>query len=183
MITISRALTHRVRAVFQRALCGSRRVQVWLRLVASADGLHIRAVHDQLAVEFHLAGPLEPDELVVPLNLLAACEGRNCQDLVRLRKLDDGEVLAEWSDKQIPQQRTGDKPCVDLSPFPQAPSDAVQNPADLLPALAAACATTDALSSRYALGCINLRGQSGSIAANRTGSRRGFAAGRFRRRR
>ena len=94
MIEITRALAHRVRAVFQRALCGSRRVQVWLRLVASADGLRIQAVHDQVAIEYHLAGPLEPDELILPLEVLAACESKNSQDLVRFRKVDDEQVLS-----------------------------------------------------------------------------------------
>ena len=165
MITISRALAQRVRTVFRRAFGSSQRIPIWLRFAASVNGLRVQAIHDQVAIEFRLAGPIEPDELLVPLDLLAACEGKNCQDPVRLRKLDGGQVLAEWLDKQIPQQRTGEKPPQKLVEFPQAPIETVSNTADLLPALAAACNTTDSHSSRYALGCINLRGQSGSIAA------------------
>ena len=49
--------------------------------------------------------------------------------------------------------------------FPSQPKELTKNPQNLIKALRDASETTDAKSSRYALGCIQLRGKRGEIAA------------------
>ena len=165
MITISRATAHTVRTVLKRAFGKSKFAPIWLRFLASAEGLRIQAVHDQVAIEYRLAEPQQPEEILLPLDLLTACESKKCSEPVRLRRSESGATTAEWLDKQIPQQQTGEVPPEKLAEFPPAPTETLENGAELLAALAAACDTTDDQSSRYALGCINLRGKHGSIAA------------------
>ena len=165
MITICRALAQQLRAVFRRVNGSSSRTPVGLRFLASADGLRIQAVHEQFAVEYWLAEPQEPAEFAAPLDLLAACEGKSQHDLVYLRTTPAGQTIAEWDDRGIPQQQWFDPSPQSLPPFPPAPAQTTVNESGFLAALDAAAATADAASSRYALGCLNLRGSTGSIAA------------------
>lgn len=152
MITISRATAHTVRSVLKRAFGKSKSRPIWLRLVATAEGLRIQAVHDQVAIEYRLTEPMQDDELVLPLDLLAACESKKCVEPVQLCLSDDGAVSAEWLDKQIPQHWTAEAPPQQLAEFPPMPAEFSSNEAGLLRALADACDTTDAPSSRLCLG-------------------------------
>ena len=164
MLTIPRSLARRVRAVFKRAFGGSRRDELHVRLCATPGALCIRAVSHDVAVEHRLAGDFQPCEIIVPLDLLADCEAKS-EDLVSFETTDDSRVVARWDDRGIPQQRAVQQP-VKLPEFPPPSSgETATNEPGLLKALVDAGATTDIESSRFALGCIDVRGGTGRIAA------------------
>jgi len=164
VLTISRALARQVRAVFKRTFSGPPRSAVWVRLLAAADGLRIQAPTEQVAIEFHLTGAFEPGEWLVPLELLAACEGKS-SDPVQLATDAAGHVVAEWLENGIPQRYAAAQPPENLAGFPPRPVASVSNSPELLSALVEAGKTTDAQSSRFALDCLSLRGESGNIVA------------------
>jgi len=119
--------------------------------------------HD-VAIEHRVEGDFQPCEIIVPLDLLAECEAKS-EDLVSFEATDGSRVLARWDDRGIPQQRAVQQPAK-LPDFPpHSSAETATNEPGLLIALVDAGATTDVASSRYALGCIDLRGGSGRIAA------------------
>ena len=165
MISVSRSLIRRFRTLHRRARItrapGLLSKQVILR--SGADGLRIRAVSDQVALEYHQPGNMDADEIVVPAELLACCEGRTA-DLVSLELRGDGKVLASWIDQGIPQTVEYDAvqdPGADS--FPPVPESFEPNSPELCPALKAAVAIVPQDRSRYALDCLQLRGADGKI--------------------
>jgi hypothetical protein len=116
------------------------------------------------AVEHHSPGKFPHEQLWVPLDLLADCEGKR-NDPVELEQATKGRVLAGWTDG-IPQRIQYHCPEPwKAEEFPARPEHFAQNPPDLPVALDFAAATTDPDAVRYALGCIRLSGKSGQLAA------------------
>ena len=76
------------------------------------------------------------------------------------------QVVARWEDRGIPQIK--EFPAIEfasLPPFPGLPDCWESCPAGTLDMLAEAAATTDGGSTRYALGCLQLRGATGEVIA------------------
>ena len=176
MFQISRCLARQLRAVFTRALGRSRRSDAWARFHVTADELVVQAASDDVAVEYRAADRFEPADFAIPLDLLRECEAKST-DLAAFQRADDGSVTAHWEHRGIPQQRTGGVPPENLAEIPAMPTEFTSNAPGFLRAMVDAADTTDPLSSRYALGCIALRGSEGEIAA--TDGRQGLIQSGF----
>ncbi len=169
LITLSRRLAYDLHRVVRRALNVSlREAEPPLELLACDDGLRIRARGHQAAVEYHLHGPLPAERLLVPMRLLADCEGK-VDDPVQIDALTDGRVVAGWRYGELPQLVQVEPPNEPQACFPAQTGASwrfTENPPGVLRALAHACQTTsNCLSSRYALGSVQLRGDEGAIVA------------------
>ncbi len=167
-MNITRSLARQLRAVFRRAGIKSspRDSGPWVFFQAGPQGLSIRARSREAAIEYHQPGDLPAEQLRVPLSLLSECEGRESSN-VSLESAAGGSVVASWTLRGIPQQRTIEaaRDAKAELPFPEKPGHFVQNGADMIPALLAAGDSSDSESSRYALGRIQLRGRAGKIGA------------------
>jgi len=126
------------------------------------DGLCIRARQADTAVQYHEPGDNEPEQLTMPFESLDACEARN-DEPVTLERQDD-KVIVQWRDGAVPQLVQHDCPPFP-DDFPAIPDDQAENPPSLLQAFRDACETTDADPARYALSCVQLRGESGKLVA------------------
>ena len=159
MITINRALARQVRAVFRKALgITSHSLTYPLTLETGPDGLHVRAISPDAAVEYHQSGDLPAERLRVPFDLLNDCEGRKPEP-VQLDPEGDKAVVARWRDGNVPQIVRCDVPGTPkLGAFPETTAGLTENPPRILVALHDAAQSTDPGSIRYATGCIQLRG-------------------------
>jgi len=165
LILLTRRLALDVRAVFRRALCLSSRGGLPpVHLEAGPDGLWIRCRDQDCAVEYHHPGEQSAANCWIPFAMLADVEGRR-DEPVRIEP-QKGSVSATW--------QNGPVPCVvrhDMTEptskkaFPPVPETWAENEPRLVGALAAAMETTDPNSARYALGCVQLRGEQGTVAA------------------
>ncbi len=168
MITITRRQARRLRAVFRRSVLGVGHRGAVPPLVFRADGAELRAEHryNGLAVAHAFPSPSRPAEAIAfPLDALADVEGRD-DSLVVLEALAPDRTVARWQDHGVPQCREYVVPALDaLAPFPEAPPSWTELPCALLDALAEAAATCADDNTRYALNCIQLRGDAREIVA------------------
>ena len=167
-MNITRSLARQLRAVFRRAGIKStpRDSGPWVFFQTGPQGLSTRARSHEVAIEYHQAGDLPVEQLRVPLSLLGECEGRESSH-VSLEAAAGGSVVASWTARGIPQQRTieATRETKADQPFPERPERFIQNSPELITALLAAGDSSDSDSTRYALGRIQLRGRSGKIGA------------------
>ncbi len=179
MITITRNLARQLRAVFRRAgikSTGSEGPR--MHFVAGSDGLRIRAVAFDAAVEHHQPGELPAEQFCLPLESLELCQGRR-DDPITLETRPGDKVLATWRDGGVPQMVEFDAKAPDQGrSFPEIPTEFVSAGTDLWQALHDARGAIDQESSRYALGNLQLRGLQGQI--NATDGRQMFQHGGFR---
>ena len=166
MITFSRRLARRVRAVFRRALRPSpRENSPSVTIIATPRTLKFTTRNDHLTVCYEETGRFRPAELAVPLSFFDDCAGSRT-DLIQLAPTESGALVARWNDDGIEQiLAVEQRPLPTAADFPSLPKQLTKNPPRLVRALRDAAETTDATSSRYALGCIQLRGKRGEIAA------------------
>ncbi|CAN5849835.1 hypothetical protein BH23PLA1_BH23PLA1_26200 [soil metagenome] len=171
MIALTRLQARRLRAVFRRRPLGINHKGLVPPLIWHNDpagGLRVRHHRPPLAVECSFpasAGSASLGTLLLPLEALADFEGKD-EAAVTLEPGNANRVLARWTDRGIPQVREYVVPALDSLPeFPKTPDTFQTCPAVLLDALAEATATTDAASTRYALDCLQLRGETGEIIA------------------
>jgi hypothetical protein len=165
LISISRAVVRQVRSVFGKAF-GSPRATLALPVYITQDSerLTISGRQANWVAEYTSQQAATPASLVVPLEAFSDCQGTRA-DLVTFTRRD-ASVVVEWTDRGMPHVRTYAVPDVPLEMAPtDLPAPFTEAGVELLPALAAATDTCDAASSRYALGCIQLRGARGDIVA------------------
>jgi hypothetical protein len=168
LITITRAVIRNVRTAFRKA--GIHKVKSDrnppVALVASRNGLSVRAMSHVAALEYYEHQPAEPETIWVPPMFLDDCEGSKAEP-VTVELLADGRVTAQFRDKNIPQLLQYDAVPDNEKPggFPSCPDKLARNEADLLPALLAAAETTDDGSARYALSNMQINGSTGIIEA------------------
>jgi hypothetical protein len=166
VITITRKLARRVRAVFRRALSVSSRDAGPAALFsAGPDGISVRARSRNAAAELRRPGSHSPEELRAPWQLLVDCEGTR-DEPVAIEPESGGGIVARWNEDGIPQVRQYGVPEPDEeNHFPAVPEKMRANGSELLEALREAARTADPLATRYALGCLQLQGRAGRIAA------------------
>jgi len=168
LITISRLLARQLRAVFRRAAIGKAYGGYGQRVLFAADQdtLRIRGLSCNAAVEYQAAHQGGPVQALLPLDLLAACEGSR-PDSVQLDFTVTDKVTASWTDKRVPVVRdfTTSAPDDALPPFPPMPDTFTANAPDMWAALRDAAATTDQQPHRFALSCVQLSGISGRVVA------------------
>jgi hypothetical protein len=166
LITITRSLARQLRAVFRRAGIGKAHGGYGPRMLflADQDTLRIRAMSNDAAVEHQAGHQGGPVQALLPLDLLAACEGGK-PDPVQLDFSVPEKVTASWTDKQVPVVLEFDASVPDdtLPPFPSLPSSFATNEPELWTALREARATTDKSAMRFALQCIQFRGSEGKL--------------------
>ena len=163
MISISRSLARRFRAVARRAGLSTRHAH-YVRLVATPEALSLFAANGRVAVEYRDSGRYVAADLTVPLQLFADCEGKS-DDLVSLRLGQPGHIVATWDEGRVPQHRdylVADAAAIPV--LPPTPREFTDNEPQLLFALRDAMETTDKNSTRYALDCVQLQGN-GSLSA------------------
>ncbi|MGE0608432.1 MAG: hypothetical protein AB7O62_15155 [Pirellulales bacterium] len=165
MIDISRSLLRQVRSLFRKAGIGKMPgVGQPLQIAAGYDGLFIRGQTADRAIEFHQPDELRPESLLLPAQFLDDCEGR--QGTVTLDNGDQDRPTASWTERGVPQLVSYSlESRADSWSFPDEPTNWRENSAELLAGLRAAAATTESASGRYALDCLELRGDSGTITA------------------
>jgi len=169
VITLTRRRARDLRAIFRRHPLGIAHKGPVPPLVFRADpaaGLRVRHHQAPLAVELVLPGPDRPGEAVaLPLDALADFEGRDDTPVV-LEAAAPDRTLARWEDRGIPRSKEYPVPDpAELPSFPGLPTAFETCPAGLLDALAQAAATTDEGSTRYALDCLQLKGDTGEVVA------------------
>ncbi len=161
MIEFTRRIAKEVRSVLKKALG---RHSVDLRMFASPAGLRIQAQGFEHAAEYHDPTPREPAELAVPMAVLDDVQGSR-NDPVVLSAPKKTLIAAAWEERGVAHRMQYHRPKNTIAPFPSAAGTFIEAPPALHGALQHAYETTDVESSRYALGCIQLRGQTGEIAA------------------
>jgi hypothetical protein len=164
VITLTRREARTLRATFRRASLGIPHRGAISPLVLLTDGFKLRARHRYagLAVEHARdAHGLEPGAVALRLDALADFEGRD-DTPVELEAVALDRTVARWHDRGIPQSREYEVVPVDrLAPFPELPTEWSDVPPGLLDALAEASAVACHGSTRYALGCIQIRDRDG----------------------
>ncbi len=166
MIAITRNLARQVRAVFRRALnITPRGRSMAVSFQTGPDGLRIRALSWDAAVEYHVPGDHTIEQADLPFEFLADCEGRK-DEPVQLSASDNGRVMAQWRDGSVPQIVQYDPATpVDTAQFPRMPEKVATNPIAILKALHDATESTDPAPVRFATDRIQLRGKTGVIVA------------------
>ena len=169
MITITRRQARRLRAVFRRHALGIAHRGSVPPLVFRADpdvGLLVRYVLPDLAIEHVFSGADRPESsIALPLDALADFEGKDDVAVI-LEAAAPNRTVVRWEDRGIPQTREYAVPdLAGLPPFPEPPATFETCPGGLLDALAEAVATTDEGSTRYALDCLQLKGDTGEVVA------------------
>tara|TARA_R110002072_G_scaffold289831_2_gene457082 strand:+ start:11383 stop:12786 length:1404 start_codon:yes stop_codon:yes gene_type:complete len=163
LIPITRKLVKTLRSVFRAALgLTAQSNGTPLHVKTGPDGLVISAAMFGLGIRYHLDGSFSEHEFWLPFEFLKETEG-NRNDAVLLDPTSDGIVI-QWVVDSVPQTRTfhvQDAP--DAITLPEV--DFTDNPPELLVALAEAARTCDHSSTRYALSCIQLRGEAGEVVA------------------
>ena len=166
MITITRNLARQLRAVFRRGgikAVGGHGPRMYF--LAGPDGLRIRAAGLDATVEYHQPGELAHEEFSIPMEFVELCQSRR-DDPITLEVRPKSKVLASWMDASVPQMHEFDgKAPAGVKSFPEAPPEFSPIGPELWPALRNARESTDPLSSRFALGCIQPRGATGEVVA------------------
>jgi len=168
LITITRSLARKFRSLLRRAGLGKQAGQsdAFVHMIADSTGLKLRTAGADIALEYHQPGDVVSAELlVVPVEALAIVEGRT-DDAVTIESSGPNRVTIGWIDRGVPQMIDRAIPATLKDPtWPELPTTFKANPPELWTALRQGLASTDRLSSRYALGCLQLRGGKGEIAA------------------
>ena len=168
MITFTRRQARGLRGVFRRSVLGLTQRGPAPLLFLRADGGLLRAHYryGALAVEYAAACDSRSEGMVtLPLDALAEFEGRD-ETAVALEATAPERTAVRWADRGIPQAREYTVPALDTpGPLPGLPTVWSDSPLGLLDALAEATASACDDSTRYSLGCVLLKGNTGEIAA------------------
>ncbi len=165
MLTLSRAVVRQYCQVLRKAGLTKRgRTEATIRIQADHGGLMFQTANDQLAVAYAIAGTFAPAQLSVPLSCLMEATRRTEGELQLTTQKE--HVVASWTDHDVPMEQDYDLiPDKDVLPMPCLPTDWSENASTLVTALREAMRCTDRGSTRYALGCVQLQGESGQLTA------------------
>ena len=159
-IDFPRCVARKLRSVLRRAGIRDTQAASQLTVASSSEGLQLCAGNDQVSIEYRHTGVFPEFSFAVPLLLLSDCEAKH-QRAVTISPAENS-VSARWTDGGVPQLSVYDR--LQPTPFPTF-GEFTENDGSLLVALRDASQTAVAERLRYALDCIQLRGQTGSIAA------------------
>lgn len=167
MITITRNLARLLRTALRRGSLGKAPGQsaALMHFFAGPEGLRIRAADGNAGIEYREDGTRAPQEIWLPVTLLAAAEGRG-QEPVTLEVHEPNQVCVGWSDRGVPQSTSHHR--VDPTPamsWPVIPGSWSANPPRQWEALREAVATAAPERLRFALDCLQLGGACGQVAA------------------
>lgn len=164
MISIPRSILSTFRSLIRKAGLHKRAAGYApaVTLVADREGCRIRCVSPQVALEYQHPGSFVAGLNGLPPEALDAVEGKD-RDTVTIEADGKHRTLVSWTDRGVPRQASFDAP--KPTTFPDAPTEFATNEPALWSALRDAIPVTDRESSRYALGCLHLRGGLGRIDA------------------
>ncbi len=164
MIEIPRSLVRRLSAVMRSSIRKPYFPQVPLvDFRADAQGLCVRTAQGEVAVEYRQPGSFRNATATLPLDAVAAVEGRD-DGAVILEAGAAGQTFARWTDGGIPQVVAFTVPDNAKQPaFPKPPGRYVANPSGLLAALAEAARSAADAETRYAMHRLLLRGKQGDV--------------------
>ncbi|MBA4020719.1 MAG: hypothetical protein C0483_26475 [Pirellula sp.] len=164
MISIPRSILSTFRALIRKA--GSPRryaaAAAGVSFVADADVCLIRWSSPAAAIQYRLVGSFDAAQHHLPIGALDAFDGKG-DDLVTLEAGSENSTTVSWTDRGVPRQALLDG--AHVLPFLEVPKSFVPNEPGLWSALHDALPVTDRESTRYALGCLHLRGKLGRIDA------------------
>jgi hypothetical protein len=166
LIELPRYLARNFRAVLRKSvlLHAPRTTVTPITLQTGADGFAIRARGADIAVEHRINGNFAPDQLVVPSNAFADCEGTDALP-VCLERSPKG-ATARWSERGLPRCQEYDWTTKDKPPdWPPMPQQMATLPPEFLGALDDAMQTASRESFRYATHRVQLRGSTGQLIA------------------
>ncbi len=118
-----------------------------VEFIGGRQGLRIRCHTREAAAEFRLDGQQPEETILAPWNLLTDTGGSGRERVVELRR-ENGHVLASWQNGSVPRAVQSETPAKNETLWPDSPEQLVENPPELLRALAEASATTDTDSAR-----------------------------------
>jgi len=165
LISLSRRLAAELRPVFRRLGGTTRGSGPAVCISTGPDGTHVSTRICDVAAEYHVPGNLPEERLWAPLLLLSDCEGKQ-DEPVQLECGHDGSVIASRNEGGVLQRVQYDQISPAARPdLPVRPPELTENPPELLAALHESMITTSPDSIRYAIGCVQFRGRSGTLAA------------------
>lgn len=166
MITVARSILKRFRTLCRRGGLHKFRTSAgpYVTVAGGSSGYSIRAASPDVCVHFHDPAPCDSESIRLPLDALEVCEGRD-DTPVTVEGRPGNRALLSWVERGVPRQHEVDQPKAGSFSFPDLPINFTANEAGMWAALRDAVATTDAASTRYALGCLHLRGKLGRIDA------------------
>ena len=164
MLTITRRLALQLKTMMRRAF-GSRGPMPTVCFTAAAGTLNAKAKSHDIAVEYTVPGDGPEATLWVPFQFLDDCSAKR-DEPVQVESAGKGRVTGQWRDGSVPKvvEYTAAEPR-DADSFPSLPETLLENPSSFLQAFNEASDTTDPASARFALGCVRLRSENGSLAA------------------
>lgn len=163
MIQITRLLAKQLRSIIKRTF--NRQATV-LTFRSGDDGLFVEAQGVNHALRYHDPQPQDRELLLIPINVLEDVQGAKPEP-VFLNTHRAGVIGASWQEKGVFHDLEYDapEPVADAPQFPELPAKFNDNQPELLAAMHEAYETTDVESKRYALACVQARGNEGVIAA------------------
>ena len=165
MIELTRGLVRSFRTVLRRSLMEQEPRRPWPLVLCKAGdgGLTLQAVQMEMALRYHQHGPRPTDVIAFQAGVLAKFEGRTDAP-VALENVAEGKGRARWDDGGVPCHLDFDTVKPDSAPpLPDPPAKWTPMTSELLRALDEASRTAARESVRYALSCIQLRGQRGEV--------------------
>src|SRR5262245_43562773 len=160
---MTRALARSFLAVLRKAVSGPRVAPPTVLCRAGPDGLTLPAGGHDAALRYHDPAPQEPGQVAFAATALALFAGPS-DDPVTLTLARRGRSEATWDEAGA--RRSAAFEATDsesVSPWPEPPASVSGPQPSLLGALAEAAATAARAASRYALGCVLLRGRTGEV--------------------
>lgn len=165
MISLPLSVLLTFRAVARRSgLLKKRATNTVWTLVATADSCRLRIAAGDVALEYRHDATYAAETLTLPTAALDLFAGRG-EDLVVFQSAGERGITVAWADRGIPRQAAFEAPKPPPHEFPEVPSHFRPNEPGLWQALRDALPVTDRESSRFALGCLHLRGKLGRIDA------------------
>lgn len=165
MISLPLSVLRTFRAVARRAgLLKKRTTNTVWTLIGTADSCRLQIAAGDVALEYRHDATYAEETLTLPTAALDSFAGRG-EDLAVFQAEGERGVAVAWADHGIPRQAGFESPKPSPHEFPEAPSHFRPNEPGFWHALRDALPVTDQESSRYALGCLHLRGKLGRIDA------------------
>ncbi len=164
-ISLPRRLLRSFLAVLRRGGLARHLQRTGLWLVADGRSVCLWAADPQQAVEYRHVTYTPETQLAIDFELLVACAGRT-DEPVHLTLRPDGSIEARWQHGPVPQHRVFTPPSAETTPCPDRPPYWSLPDARLPAALKEAVSTCDPSSSRYALDCVQFRGDHGELVAS-----------------
>ena len=156
MITITQRLAFQLRSVMRRTFGPFRGNGPAVGFIADKEGLIVRSMSTDAAVEFRDPGERPAETLWLPFEVLADVEGKKDHP-VDLEATGNGQVSAQWRSGSVPQCVAYDvKEPFEADKVLDLPTEFTANPPELLHALHEASEVTESGNVRFATNCVQL---------------------------